>query len=236
MKDKIRERLFELQDMDYKEFQSKLIPTISPELIIGVRTPELRKYAKELSKQAKADIDINKGLHNFMEELPHKYYEENNIHGFLIEGIRNYDECIGELNKFLPFVDNWATCDMVNPKVVKKEPEKFIIQIRQWIDSDKTYTIRYGIGMLMRYYLDDLFKEEYLQWVCEKHSEEYYVNMMIAWFFATALSKQYTAVIPYLEENRMSVWIHNKTIQKAIESNRIPKDIKVSLRAMKRKL
>lgn len=233
MTEDIIKKLFDMQDLEYRDFNSKLIPTISPDIIIGVRTPVLRAYAKELIKQAKIDNSIKLGLHNFMEDLPHKYYEENNLHGFLIEGIKDYNECIAELNIFLPYIDNWATCDLVNPKIVKKYPKELLKQIRIWINSDRIYTIRYGIGMLMRYYLDDLFEEQFLEWVIEKQSDEYYVNMMIAWFFATALAKQYEKVLPYIENRRMNDWTHNKTIQKAIESNRIPIDSKAYLRTLK---
>lgn len=236
MTEEIRKKLFEMQDLEYKAFHGKLIPTVSPTAIIGVRTPMLRAYAKALFKGAKTDENFKIGLHNFLADLPHKYYEENNLHAFLIEAIKDYDECMYEINRFLPYVDNWATCDMFNPKVVKKYTDKFLKQIEQWIASNETYTIRFAMGMLMRYYLDDLFHVEYLDYVSDKTSDEYYVNMMRAWFFATALAKQYEKTLPYIKENRLDEWTHNKAIQKAVESNRISKEQKIYLRNYKRKL
>lgn len=233
MIEQIRKRLFELQDLEYKAFHSKLLPTISQDLIIGVRTPMLRAYAKELLCEAKADQKVKDGLHNFIESVPHKYYEENNLHGFLIETIKDYDECMLELNRFLPYVDNWATCDMLNPKVAKKYPEDFLKQIKKWLALDETYTVRFGIGMLMKYYLDDLFEEEYLDYVVDKVSKEYYINMMRAWFFATALAKQYDKTLPYIENKKLDDWTHNKAIQKAIESNRITLEQKILLKSLK---
>ncbi len=235
MKEEIRKHLFELQDLKYREFHSKLMPTISEDVIIGIRTPVLRAYAKELIKCAKNDENVKTGLHNFMEDLPHKYYEENNLHGMLIEAIKDYELCIRELNKFIIYIDNWATCDLINPKVVKKYPKQFLEQIQLWLSSDKPYPIRYAIGMLMRYYLEDLFDETYLQWVKDKQCDEYYVNMMIAWYYATALAKQYESVLPYLENNVLETWVHNKIIQKAIESYRITPEQKDYLKTLRRK-
>ena len=235
MKEEIRKHLFELQDLKYREFHSKLMPTISEDVIIGIRTPVLRAYAKELIKCAQNDEYVKTGLHNFMEDLPHKYYEENNLHGMLIEAIKDYELCIRELNKFIIYIDNWATCDLINPKVVKKYPKQFLEQIQLWLSSDKPYPIRYAIGMLMRYYLEDLFDETYLQWVKDKQCDEYYVNMMIAWYYATALAKQYESVLPYLENNVLETWVHNKTIQKAIESYRITPEQKDYLKTLRRK-
>lgn len=224
-KTKIQEMLFELQDLGYKEFHAKLIPTIDPETIIGVRTPALRKLAKQVAKMPEAKP--------FLMELPHKYYEENNLHGFLLEGIKDYDACIAALDEFLPYVDNWATCDMMSPKVLKKHLPEFLGVIERWIASGQTYTVRYGIGMLMRFYLDDVFDPAYPGMVAGIRSEEYYVNMMRAWYFATALAKQYEAVLPFIKEKQLDDWTHNKAIQKSVESNRITKEQKEYLKSLK---
>ena len=223
--DTIVRELFAMQDCGYRDFHAKLIPNISPDKIIGVRTPELRKYARELAKRPEAKA--------FLEELPHTYYEENNLHGFLIEAMGDFDNAVKYLERFLPYIDNWATCDMTSPKVFKKHTDKLLPCINKWIRSDKTYTIRYGIGMLMKHYLDGEFKTEYLSRVAGIKSEEYYVNMMIAWYFATALDKQYDSAVEYIEQKRLSLWVHNKTIQKAVESRRIPKDKKDYLKTLK---
>lgn len=223
---RIQEALFEMQDIAYREFHSKLIPNIEPARIIGVRTPALRKYAKQLGKTAEAAA--------FLEELPHYYYEENNLHGFLLEQIKDYDECIAAWNRFLPYVDNWATCDMPSPKVFQKHLPELLAQLRQWMDSGETYTVRFAIGMLMRHYLEgETFSPEYLQWVASVRSEEYYVNMMVAWYFATALAKQWEAAFPYIGERRLSQWCHNKSIQKAVESSRITAEQKNALRKLR---
>lgn len=223
----IQTQLISMQDLEYKAFHSRLMPTISPETIIGVRTPALRKYAKEMAKYG--DVE------GFMHELPHKYYEENNLHGFLIESMKDFDKCLSEVERFLPYVDNWATCDMMRPKVFKKNPHKLLPGIEEWLESDKTYTVRYGIGMLMTYFLDEYFDIKYAEKVAAVDSEEYYVKMMIAWYFATALAKQWEAVIPFIENGKLEKWTHNKAIQKAIESYRITPEQKVYLRELKRK-
>lgn len=223
----IRERLFALQDTDYKKFHAKLMPTIDPELIIGVRTPDVRKLAKEFSK--KENID------DFLNDLPHHYYEENNVHGFIIEQIKDFENCVSEVDRFLPYVDNWATCDMMRPKVFGKNKTLLLTHIYRWINSKSTYTIRFGIEMLMCFYLDEDFKPEYPDAVANVRSEEYYVNMMIAWYFATALAKQYDKVLPYLTQNRLDIRTHNKTIQKAVESYRITKEQKEFLKTLKRR-
>jgi len=222
----VLERLFELQDISYKEFHSKLIPTVDADKVIGVRTPALRKLAKELKGSVEAD--------KFLQELPHQYYEENNLHGFLIEGIQDYKECIDALERFLPFVDNWATCDMMAPKVFKKHLDKLESDIVRWIASKHIYMIRFGVCMMMKHYLDEHFDEKYLEWVADIQSEEYYINMVRAWFFATALTKQYEAAVTYLEEQKLDVWTHNKAIQKARESYRVPIERKEYLKSMKR--
>jgi 3-methyladenine DNA glycosylase AlkD len=201
------------------------MPTVSKDLIIGVRTPELRKFAKEISKTSYAQ--------SFMNILPHKYYEENNLHAFLIESIKDYGKCIEEINKFLPFVDNWATCDMMRPKILKNYLSQLLVQIKTWIKSEDVYTVRFAIEMLMCYYLDDNFKLEYSDMVAEICSDEYYVKMMQAWYFATALAKQYDDIIPYLETYRLDPDTHNKTIRKAVESYRISADCKRYLKTLK---
>ena len=223
----IQSKLFKLQDKKYRDFQVKLIPNINSDNVIGVRTPELRKYAKEL---VKANNYVS-----FLNDLPHKYFDENQLHAFIISELKDYDECINYINKFLPYVDNWATCDQMSPKIFKKHIDKLIVQIKKWIKSKETYTIRFGIGMLMQYYLDDEFKTDYLELVSNIKSNEYYVNMMIAWYFATALAKQYDATIPYIENHKLDKWTHNKTIQKAIESYRITNEQKDFLRTLRNK-
>lgn len=225
MDEAITQKLFVLQDETYQAFQSKLMPTVSPETIIGVRTPLLRKLAKELSGTARAEA--------FLHSLPHKYYEENNLHAFLVENIRHYDRALAETEKFLPYIDNWATCDCFCPKVFAKHKEELLVSIRLWLDSDRLYTVRYAMGMLMRYYLDNPFQPEYLAWVAGVHSEEYYLNMMRAWFFATALAKQPEETLPWLTERRLDAWTHNKTIQKAVESYRITPEMKQQLRRLR---
>ena len=224
----IRARLFELQDLSYRDFQCKLMPTVDPDTFIGVRTPELRKLAKSFSKEPEAEA--------FLRTLPHRYYEENNLHGFLIETMKDYSQVIAALDAFLPYVDNWATCDLMSPKIFKKHLPELREQIQVWMASSHTYTIRFGIEMLMTFYLDEQFQPEYLDWVADVHSEEYYVNIMIAWYFATALAKQYDAALPYLQEHRLEPWTHNKAIQKAIESYRITDEQKDYLRSLKVKL
>lgn len=220
-------RLFELQDLEYRDFHAKLMPTVDKEKVIGVRTPALRKFAKEFGKSEEAG--------EFMKVLPHDYYEENNLHGFLIEGIKDYEQCICALDAFLPYVDNWATCDMMAPKVFKKHLPELEHKIDEWMASEHAYTVRYGIGMLMRFYLDEGFRVEYLAKAAAVESEEYYVKMMIAWYFATALAKQYEAALPFIEERRLEKWTHNKAIQKAVESNRITAEQKKYLRTWKTK-
>lgn len=222
---RIQQELFSMRDLDYRAFHSRLIPTISPDTIIGVRTPQLRRYAKQLSKTPDAEV--------FLRTLPHTYYEENNLHAFLIEPHKDYTQVIDELNAFLPFVDNWATCDAMSPRVLRSHTKELYPQVLTWIHSAHTYTIRYGIGMLLRHYLDEHFQPEHLAVVASIRSEEYYVNMMIAWYFATALAKQYTSTIPYLTQRQLPQWVHNKTIQKAVESYRISPETKQYLRTLR---
>lgn len=222
---KIQRRLFAAQDLKYRDFQRKLLPTLPPEAVIGVRIPQLRAMARELDRS-----DLGAA---FLQCLPHRYYEENNLHAYLIERIRDYDQVIAELDRFLPWVDNWATCDTLSPAVFKKHLPQLRAQCRRWLDSDHTYTVRFGIGMLMRYFLDDAFSPEYLDWVAGVSSEEYYIKMMVAWYFATALAKQYDATLPYLTRHRLEKWTHNKAIQKALESYRITPEQKQFLRGWK---
>ncbi len=211
--EEIQKQLFELQDMAYRDFHSRLMPDIDKETVIGIRVPMLRKYAKSIAGTELAE--------KFIKELPHRYYEENNLHMMLITGIKDYEKCLSEIERFLPYIDNWATCDLPAPKCFENHKEELLPVIKRWIASSETYIIRYGIGMLMRLYLDADFDPEYLELVAGVKSDEYYVNMMIAWYMATALAKQWDAVIPYIEEHRMSDWVHRKTIQKAVESYRI---------------
>ena len=221
----ITESLFELRDEEYAKFQAKLTPSVDPELFIGVRVPDVRKLAKLLKNDPNAEA--------FMQELPHKYYDENMLHGLLISDIKDYDKALEETNRFLPYIDNWAVCDIMSPKVFKKHKDKLIDSIRKWTRSKETYTIRFGIEMLMSHYLDEDFNEEYLEIPAKIRSEEYYVNMMTAWFFATALAKQWESVIPYIEKKRLDKWTHNKTIQKAVESYRITDEQKEYLKTLK---
>ena len=225
MINKIKNDLLLMQDKTYKDFHSKLMPTINPNSIIGIRVPVLRDYAKKLFKENSIE-----SLNSFLKNLPHEFYEENNIHAFIIEKINNFDECIFYLENFLPYIDNWATCDMLNPKIFKTNYEKLLEKIYQWINSDSVYTVRFGIGILMRFFLDEKFETKYLDLVSSINSEEYYINMMRAWFFATALAKQYDQTLPYIKNYSLDKWTHNKTIQKANESFRITKDQKEELK------
>lgn len=224
--DEIEALLAERADPEYRLFQARLMPGTDPERILGVRTPDLRKLAKELAKRE--DID------EFLSGLPHRYYDENNLHGFIISECRDYRKTVGYVDAILPFVDNWATCDLLSPKVFRKHKTELLSEIDRWIASDRVYTVRFGIEMLMSHYLDGDFRPEYLEKVTALRSDEYYINMMIAWFFATALTKQWDAALPILAENRLAVWTHNKTIQKACESYRITEEQKALLKTYKR--
>lgn len=223
----IRAQLFALQDVQYKEFQQGLMPTVPHEKVIGVRIPALRRLAKQLAGTPQAEA--------FLRALPHAYYEEDNLHAFLLEHIPDFAAAVRAVDTFLPYVDNWATCDSMSPKVFGTQKEQLLPYIWRWLGSGQPYTVRYGIGMLMRWYLDEAFRPEYLVWAAGVQSGEYYVNMMRAWFFATALAKQPKAVWPWLEERRLDVWTHNKTIQKALESYRICPEDKQRLRALRAK-
>ena len=224
-RDEIVTELFKMRDVDYAQFQGKLIPTVSADRVIGVRTPALRAFAKDLYK----DPDIDE----FLCATPHQYFDEDQLHAFVISLEKDFDKCIALLEEFLPFIDNWATCDQLSPKCFKKEQKKLLSYIKVWIKSNHTYTVRFAIGMLMQHYLDDGFKTEYADMVAEVRSDEYYINMMIAWYFATALAKQYESIVPYIEERRLALWVHNKAIQKSVESYRITAEQKEYLRTLK---
>ena len=221
----IRERLFALQDEKYGDFQSKLIPGLPREQVIGIRMPAMKKLAKELVNGEETN--------DFLKQLPHTYYDENVLHALLIASIKDYDACMEALETFLPYIDNWAVCDCLSPKVFQKHKTELLEKIKLWIPAEHPYICRFGMGMLMRWFLDDDFCQEYLELPAAVRSEEYYVNMMTAWFFATALAKQWDAAIPYLEQNRLNPWPHNKTIQKARESYRITPGQKEYLKTLK---
>lgn len=221
----LQEKLFTMQDKEYAEFQSKLTPGVPTENIIGVRVPILRQFAKEFAKEAVVNA--------FLRRLPHKYYDENMLHALLISEVKDYEECIRLTDTFLPFVDNWAVCDIISPKVFAKHKKELLAKIKTWSKSSHVYTCRFGIETLMSHYLDKDFKSEYLQIPASAISGEYYVKMMVAWFFATALAKQWDATIPYIKNKELAPWTHNKTIQKAIESYRITPEQKAYLRSLK---
>ena len=223
--EEIREELYGHQDLKYRDFQVKLIPGMEPEKMIGVRTPDLRKIAKQMAKRE----DIGE----FLENLPHEFFDENQVQAFVVSEFKDYGRCVQEVERFLPFVDNWATCDQMSPKVFKKHRPELLDSIKEWIRSEHTYTVRFAVGMLMQHYLDEDFDPAYPEMVAAVQSEEYYIRMMIAWYFATALAKQYEAVLPYIEERRLEPWTHNKTIQKAVESYRITPEQKEYLRSLK---
>lgn len=222
----ILDMLYENQDAKYRDFQGALIPGQNVKNMIGVRTPELRKLAKEISK-----MDI---CQEFLNEVPHEYFEENQLHIFIISEYKNFDECVNAIERFLPYVDNWATCDQSSPKVFKKNKSEILKYSYKWIDSGQTYTIRYGIRMLMNLFLDDDFKPEYIDKVCSVKSDEYYVNMMVAWYLATALAKQWEATVKVIESKELDKWVQNKAIQKACESFRVSKEHKDYLRTLKK--
>lgn len=221
----ILEKLFEMRDEKYAKFQANLIPTIDPKLFIGVRVPNARKLAKEIVKEG--------GYEQFLNDLPHKYYDENMLHGLIVSENKDWNECMKQVEEFLPYVDNWAVCDIMSPKIFRKNKEKLLPLIEKWSASKDEYTCRFGIEMLMSYFLDEDFKKEYLEIPAKIKSDKYYINMMIAWFFATALAKQWDDTIVYIVEKRLEKWVHNKTIQKAVESRRITDAQKEYLRSCK---
>lgn len=222
----IQDLLFANQDLAYAEFHAKLIPNIARERVIGVRVPVLREIAKNIHKWG--------DIQSFLSALPHSYFEENQLHALLLSIRQDFEPLMAKIDAFLPFADNWATCDLLSPKIHPRDYPAFLEHIQTWIGSDHEYTIRFGVGMMMQFFLGDAFEKRYLDWVVAIRSEAYYVNMMIAWFFATALVKQYDASLPYLAQNRLSLWTHNKAIQKAIESRRISPETKSYLRSLKR--
>jgi len=221
----ITAQLFALQDKAYADFQSKLLPTVKRETIIGVRTPDLRKIAKQICKTPAAQ--------EFLHSLPHRYFDENQLHAFILSEEKDFNICIANLEQFLSYVDNWATCDQLSPRCFKKHTTELLPYVRKWMRSKHTYTKRFGIGMLMRYYLDEEFKPEFLEWIASIKSDEYYIRMMQAWFFATALAKQWDATLPYIQQQRMEKETHNKTIQKAVESFRIADEQKALLKTLR---
>jgi len=227
---KIQKKLFECEDKKYKVFQEKLNPTVKAGTIIGVRVPKLRALAKEIYSNGK-EYDLDE----FMNSLPHQYFEEYFIHSFIIERIKNFDECMNSFCRFLPYINSWAVCDTCHPKVFKKNADKVLVHANEWIKSTETYTVRYGIDVFMTYFLDEFFKKEYLDVVAAIRSDEYYVNMMQAWYFATALAKQWEDTITIIEERKLSPWVHNKSIQKARESFRVTQEHKDYLLTLKLK-
>ena len=221
----VTERLSELGSEKYRDFQSKLVPNIPKETILGVKTPDMRKIAKEIRGTKEAEA--------FLAELPHKYYEENLVHFFLIAMIRDFDECVTAVETFLPYVDCWPVCDQSTPKVFAKNHEKLLPLIRKWIGAEHVYTVRFGIRMLMNEFLGEDFRPEYLEWVAKVPGEDYYIRMMVAWYFATALAKQYDESVIYIEDRRLEPWSHKKAIQKAIESYRVSDEHKDHLRTLR---
>lgn len=222
MKEDIREKLLSMSEEKYGDFSAKLMPTVKRSTVIGIRVPLLRTFARSL-----CDYD------DFLCDLPHKYFEENNLHAFLIEREKDFNLCIEKLEKFLPFIDNWATCDGLKPKALKKDKQKLLIYIKKWLKSDEVYTVRFAINMLMTFFLDENFKIEYLYLVANIKSEEYYINMARAWFFQVALVKQFETALPILENRILDKWTHNKAIQKSLESFRISKEQKDYLKTLK---
>jgi len=221
----IRRELFACQDVKFKELNLKLIPSLDASRVIGVRTPDVRRIAKQYGKRQNVD--------SFLAALPHDYFEENNVHAAIIASFRDYEMTVAALDKFLPFVDNWATCDMMTPTVFKKNTERLIVEIRRWLCSGKTYSVRFAIRMLMCFYLEDNYLPEYAELVSGVKSDEYYVKMMAAWYFATALAKRYDDILPFIADGQLDKWTHNKAVQKAVESFRITPEQKAHLKTLK---
>lgn len=222
---KIYKELQALKEKEYADFQAKLVPTIEPSTILGIRVPKLRALAKSYIRDQECQV--------FLDSLPHNYYDENMLHAILISEMKDYDKCINRLEAFLPYVDNWAVCDIMSSKLFKRYREDLMTRIKVWMASEETYTIRFGLGMLMTHFLDEDFRPEYLDMASSIRSDEYYVNMMIAWFFATALAKQWEVSLPYIEDKKLDDWTHKKAIQKARESLRISKEKKEYLKELK---
>ena len=218
-------RLIEVKDDEYREFQAKLVPNIPPETILGVRTPDMRKIAKEVFESPDRDA--------FLTDLPHKYYEENLIHFFVLAMIKDFDQCVQAVEAFLPYVDCWPVSDQATPKSFKKNHQKLLPYIKKWIASDHVYTARFGIRMLMNEFLGEDFKEEYPELVASKKGGDYYLKMMIAWYFATALAKKYDETVRYFEDRRLDEWVHKKAIQKAVESYRVTEEHKEYLKSLR---
>ena len=259
----IQERLFALQDLSYRAFHTKLMPTVDPSRVIGVRMPALRQLAKEIAAEPQSVTE-------FLASTEHRYYEEDNLEGLLINQMKDFEECVAALDAFLPYVDNWATCDLLKPVSFRKEvgdrgrrgssgksgndvksisangfgdgsgaptdidEDRLLPHVRRWLASEHVYTCRFGVGVLMNYYLDEAFEPRFLEWVSEIRSEEYYVNMGIAWYFATALAKQWEEAVKWVEEGWLMPWVHNKSIQKAVESYRVTEERKGYLRKLKK--
>ncbi|MBR2362119.1 MAG: DNA alkylation repair protein [Spirochaetaceae bacterium] len=224
----IQKRLYAMQDKEYRSFQSRLMPTVNPDKIIGVRVPQIRELARDVKKNEPELVAT------FLQELPHQYYEEDNLHVFLVNRTKDFDACLMQVEAFLPHLDNWATCDSFRPEVFRQHRQQVLAKARGWMESGHCYTVRFGIGCMMSYFLDEDFSPEQLELVGGISSEEYYVRMMQAWYFATALAKQYQPTLAYLGKNNLEVWTHNKAIQKAVESHRITAEQKALLRKMKR--
>ncbi|MGN0602405.1 MAG: DNA alkylation repair protein [Oscillospiraceae bacterium] len=218
----IEKELFSLADEKYRDFSASLIPTVDKNNVIGVRTPELRKLAKTLAKDERTA--------EFLSALPHKYQEENALHGYIISLEKDFDTAVSEIERFLPFIDNWAVCDTTSPKVFANNKPALLEYIKKWLRSDRAYTVRFGVGMLMQHFLDEAFESEQMTLVADIRSEEYYVKMMQAWYFATALAKQYEAAFEIIRDKKLDKWTHNKTIQKAVESYRITDEKKEILK------
>lgn len=226
---RITDRLFALRDEDYRAFHSKLVPTVDPERIIGVRTPDLRRLARELARDAET-------ADRFLAVLPHRYFEENSLHGALLSlRMKEIGRLLTEIDRFLPYVDNWATCDMLSPKLFARHPGEVEAKVAEWLGSGRTYTVRFGVVTLLQFFLDGHFRPGHFEWLCALPADEYYVNMAVAWYFSFALVKQWDAALPVIESNRLERWIHNKAIQKAVESLRIPPERKEYLRRLKRR-
>lgn len=218
----IKEKLFALRDLKYQAFQARLVPEIPAETIIGVRTPQLRALAKEIGCDEE-----------FLSRLPHEYFEENQLHSFIIAGIKDFGECISRVESFLPFIDNWAVCDQLSPKIFKKHKTELLPFVKRWICSDRTYTVRFGILCLLKHFLDEDFDEDFPELVCNIPDSEYYIYMAKAWYFAEALAKQYDTAVKYIENRRLPPKTHNKAIQKAVESFRITDTQKQYLKSLK---
>lgn len=230
--DSIAKTLRQMADPKTAAFTAKIIPNVDPKSILGIKTPELRALAKELLKSPKGAA-LAPATQKFLAVLPHKYFEENQLHGFVVSGIKDFDLCVAELERFLPCIDNWATCDQVSPACFKKHKAELLPRVKKWIKSKHVYTTRFAIGMLMKHFLDEDFVPEYLEMAAAVKSDEYYIKMAVAWYFAEALAKQWDAALPYIKAKRLEAWTHNKAIQKARESFKIGDERKELLAGMK---